>query len=78
RTFLGLIVYFKSFVEGYMIISLLLTRLLRKNTLFVFGEPEKAVIHILKDALASKPVLIRLDYTSGNEVILIINASGLS
>jgi len=55
HSFLGLASYFPKFIDKFAIIAKPLYSLLRKDTIFVFGESEKKVFEILKEKLIKAP-----------------------
>lgn len=57
RRFIGLISYFRKFVQNYANIARPLTNLLKSNTEFRFGEAERNAFIQLKTLLSEKPVL---------------------
>ncbi|KAE8690557.1 Detected protein of unknown function [Hibiscus syriacus] len=67
RSFLGLAGYYRRFVEGFSIIASPLTKLLRKNVSFDWGEAQQESFEKLKVVLTQAPVLIqpesRKDFT---------------
>jgi hypothetical protein len=67
RGFLGMVGYYRRFIEGFSKIAGPLTRLLLKNTPFVWSEECEASFQTLKDKLTTAPVLAvpeaRKDYT---------------
>ncbi|XP_075500116.1 putative mitochondrial protein AtMg00860 [Primulina tabacum] len=58
RSFLGLAVYYRKFVEGFSSIAIPLTKLIQKNSKFVWDEGCEKSFQTLKEKLASTPVLI--------------------
>ncbi|XP_039056314.1 uncharacterized protein LOC120199222 [Hibiscus syriacus] len=59
RSFLGLAGYYRRFVEGFSIIASPLTKLLRKNVPFDWGEAQQESFEKLKVVLTQAPVLIQ-------------------
>lgn len=57
RRFLGLTGYFRRFIQGYAMLSEPLTRLTRKDTVFIWGNEQQQVFDDLKTKLTSEPVL---------------------
>lgn len=76
RSFLGLTVYFRIWIENYATETLPLTRLLRKGEPFVWDEPQIQAMTRLKEALTSPPCLIMIDYKSDRQIVLKTDASG--
>ncbi|KAE8687190.1 Detected protein of unknown function [Hibiscus syriacus] len=58
-SFLGLAGYYRRFVEGFSIIASPLTKLLRKNVSFDWGEAQHESFEKLKAVLTQAPVLIQ-------------------
>ncbi|XP_075489706.1 uncharacterized protein LOC142528550 [Primulina tabacum] len=58
RSFLGLAGYYRKFVEGFSSIAIPLTKLIQKNSKFVWDEGCEKIFQTLKEKLASTPVLI--------------------
>ncbi|XP_073017872.1 uncharacterized mitochondrial protein AtMg00860-like [Primulina eburnea] len=58
RSFLGLAGYYKKFVEGFSSIAIPLTKLIQKNSKFVWNEACEKSFETLKTKLATTPVLI--------------------
>lgn len=77
RAFLGITGYFRIWVAGYAIVSKPLTKLLSKNTPFVWGDDQQDAMDRMKELLTKAPCLIVLDYTSKEEIILKVDASGI-
>jgi hypothetical protein len=57
RGFLGMAGYYRRFIEGFSKIAGPMTKLLRKNTLFVWTDECEASFQTLKDKLTIAPVL---------------------
>lgn len=57
RQFLGLDSYFRKFVENFSIIVEPLTRLTRKNIVWIWDTPQKQEFHQIQQALTSCPTL---------------------
>ncbi|KAE8664148.1 Detected protein of unknown function [Hibiscus syriacus] len=73
RSFLGLAGYYRRFVEGFSIIASPLTKLLRKNVLFDWGEAQQESFEKLKAVLTQAPVLIQPE--SGKDFTVYSDAS---
>ncbi|KAK8623010.1 hypothetical protein V6N13_117906 [Hibiscus sabdariffa] len=59
RSFLGLAGYYRRFVEDFSIIAAPLTKLLRKDVLFVWTKVQQISFEKLKEALTQAPVLVQ-------------------
>nr|GFB13713.1 hypothetical protein [Tanacetum cinerariifolium] len=57
RSFLGLVGYYRRFVEGFSCLALPLTKLMRKGEKFVWNEEREKSFEELKQRLVSAPVL---------------------
>nr|GEV53270.1 retrotransposon protein, putative, Ty3-gypsy subclass [Tanacetum cinerariifolium] len=57
RSFLGLTGYYRRFVEGFLRLSLPLTKLMRKGEKFVWNEEREKSFEELKKRLVSAPIL---------------------
>nr|GEV89447.1 hypothetical protein [Tanacetum cinerariifolium] len=57
RQFLGLIGYYRRFIEGFSKIAKLMTKLTQKNVKFDWGEKEEAAFQLIKRKLCSAPIL---------------------
>ncbi|KAK8609334.1 hypothetical protein V6N13_061783 [Hibiscus sabdariffa] len=73
RSFLGLAGYYRRFVEGFSIIVSPLTKLLKKDVLFVWTEAQQASFEKLKEALTQAPVLVQPE--SGKDFAVYSDAS---
>ncbi|XP_057760197.1 uncharacterized mitochondrial protein AtMg00860-like [Arachis stenosperma] len=58
RSFVGLVGYYRRFIEGFSWIALPMTKLTRKNAPFVWTLECEKSFQILKQQLTSAPVLI--------------------
>ena len=65
RSFLGLVGYYRRFVEGSSKIAMPLTMLIRKGIKFIWGESQKRSFQELKDRLTLVPVLAMPSGTEG-------------
>ncbi|KAK1651748.1 hypothetical protein QYE76_069553, partial [Lolium multiflorum] len=67
RGFLGMAGYYRRFIEGFSKIAGPMTKLLRKNTPFVWSEECEKIFQTLKEKLTTTPVLavpeVGKDYT---------------
>ncbi|KAG8485854.1 hypothetical protein CXB51_019216 [Gossypium anomalum] len=59
QSFLGLAGYYKRFVEGFSMMAVPLTKLIRKGVLFVWTEKQQEAFEKLKKVLTEAPVLIQ-------------------
>lgn len=76
RSFLGIVGYYRQWVEKYAIKAKPLTNLLRKNTVFTWGDHQQEAMDQLKEAVTSDPILVSLDVSKGHgEIILMVDAS---
>lgn len=57
RAFLGLASFYRRFIASFAAIAEPLTRLLRKNQPFIWGDEQQEAFDELKDRLTAKPVL---------------------
>jgi hypothetical protein len=57
QSFLGFANFYHRFIYNFSDIVVPLTRLTRKNILFIFGEKQQAAFNLLKEAFTSAPVL---------------------
>ncbi|GJU96716.1 putative reverse transcriptase domain-containing protein [Tanacetum coccineum] len=57
RQFLGLVGYYKRFIEGFSKITKLMTKLTQKKVMFVWGDKQEATFQLLKQKLCSAPIL---------------------
>nr|GFB40778.1 putative reverse transcriptase domain-containing protein [Tanacetum cinerariifolium] len=57
RQFLGLVGYYRRFIEGFSLIAKPLTKLTQKNKTYEWGEEEEEAFQLLKDKLCSAPIL---------------------
>nr|GEY10428.1 reverse transcriptase domain-containing protein [Tanacetum cinerariifolium] len=55
--FLGLVGYYRRFIEGFSKISKPMTKLTQKNVKFDYGEKEEAAFQLIKQKLCSAPIL---------------------
>ncbi|GKE68739.1 putative reverse transcriptase domain-containing protein, partial [Tanacetum coccineum] len=57
RQFLGLVSYYKRFIEGFSKIAKSMTKLTQKNVKFDWGEKEEAAFQLIKQKLCGAPIL---------------------
>ncbi|GKE05179.1 hypothetical protein Tco_1397197 [Tanacetum coccineum] len=57
RQFLGLVGYYRRFIEGFLKIAKLMTKLTQKKVKFVWGDKQEATFQLLKQKLCSAPIL---------------------
>ncbi|WVZ93271.1 LOW QUALITY PROTEIN: hypothetical protein U9M48_039266 [Paspalum notatum var. saurae] len=63
RSFLGLVGYYRRFINDFTRISKPMTKLLQKNAKFTWGSKCEQAFQILKKLLTTAPVLIQPDIT---------------
>ncbi|GJR65723.1 putative reverse transcriptase domain-containing protein [Tanacetum coccineum] len=61
RSFLGLVGYYRRFIENFSKIAKPLTLLTQKNKTYVWGDKQEKSFRILKEKLCNAPVLALLD-----------------
>ncbi|GJS77025.1 putative reverse transcriptase domain-containing protein [Tanacetum coccineum] len=57
RQFLGLVGYYRRFIEGFLKIAKSMTKLTQKKVKFEWGEKQEAAFQLLKEKLCSVPIL---------------------
>ncbi|GJT63670.1 putative reverse transcriptase domain-containing protein, partial [Tanacetum coccineum] len=57
RQFLGLVGYYRRFIEGFSKIAKPMTKLTQKKVKFVWGDKQEATFQLLKQKLCSAPIL---------------------
>nr|GFA76416.1 putative reverse transcriptase domain-containing protein [Tanacetum cinerariifolium] len=57
RQFLGLVGYYRRFIEGFSKIAKPMTKLTQKNVKFEWGDKQEVAFHLLKQKLYSAPIL---------------------
>lgn len=75
KGFLGATGYFRAFVHQYAEKSKPLVILLRKNTPWTWGEPQRNAMRLIIEDICSAPCLVNLDFNCGREIILMLDAS---
>ena len=68
RSFLGLVNYYRRFIQGYSSIASPRTDLLKKNKPWAWDEKCKRAFETLKEVVVKEPVLAVLDHTKVYEV----------
>ncbi|GJS91683.1 putative reverse transcriptase domain-containing protein [Tanacetum coccineum] len=68
RQFLGLARYYRRFIEGFLKIAKLMTKLTQKNVKYEWGENEEAAFQLLKQKLCSAPIL---SLPKGSEIFVV-------
>ncbi|GJU66934.1 putative reverse transcriptase domain-containing protein [Tanacetum coccineum] len=56
RQFLGLVGYYRRFIEGFSKIAKPMTKLTQKKVMFVWGDKQEAAFQLLKHKLCSAPI----------------------
>jgi len=78
RGFLGVVGFYRRWIEHYAWIAEPLTSLLRKDAKFVWLEAQHNALETLKKHLIKKPILVSLDYSDeAGSIILMVDASGI-
>ncbi|GJU37856.1 putative reverse transcriptase domain-containing protein [Tanacetum coccineum] len=75
RSFLGLAVYYRRFIEDFSKIAKPLTVLTQKSKIYDWGEEQENAFQTFKDKLCNAPVLALLD--SPEDFVVYCDASGL-
>ncbi|GJS33249.1 putative reverse transcriptase domain-containing protein [Tanacetum coccineum] len=57
RQFLGLVGYYRRFIEGFLKIAKSLTELTQKNKKYIWGEDQESAFQLLKQKLCEAPIL---------------------
>ena len=76
KQFLGIVGFFRRFIENMSTIAYPLTRLLKKGTPFIWSEECQRSFDLLKDKLASRPLLKFPDFSK--QYIISTDASGFA
>lgn len=74
RGFLGMASWYRRFVESFAKLSAPLTKLLRKDAKWAWGEEQEAAFELLKSRLTSAPILACPDFTK--KFVVQVDASG--
>ncbi|GKD42593.1 putative reverse transcriptase domain-containing protein, partial [Tanacetum coccineum] len=61
RQFLGLVGYYRRFIEGFSKIAKSMTKLSQKKVKFDWGDKQEAAFQLLKEKLCSAPILALLE-----------------
>nr|GEX89235.1 putative nucleotidyltransferase, ribonuclease H [Tanacetum cinerariifolium] len=77
RSFLGLVGYYRRFVEGFSLLVLPLTKLMRKGEKFVWNEEREKSFEELKRGLVSSPVLTLPSGSGGYQIYSDASKKGL-
>lgn len=77
RQFLGLVSYFRKFVENFATIAEPLTRLTRKNTSWSWEDAQERAFQTIKGKLTTRPVLAIFDPDKPTEVHTDANTIGI-
>ncbi|KAJ2891752.1 pol protein [Zalerion maritima] len=77
RRFIGMVVFYRMFIKDFAHIAKPLYELTRTGAQFIWEEKHTRATEILKQALISPPVLIRIDYSpEAGRIIVGADASG--
>lgn len=68
RQFLGLSGFFRRFIKGYAVITAPLTDLLKKITVWVWGDEQEQAFTKVRELLNSRPVLALYDPKAETEL----------
>lgn len=77
RSFLGLVGYYRKFVQHFAIIARPLTDLLKKGALFVWTSAHTTAFEALKQALVTTPVLALPNFSCPFQLQTDANDSGV-
>jgi hypothetical protein len=75
RSFLGMANFFRRYISTYAVIAEPLTRLLKKDWDYIWGEEQARAFEELKQALVTAPVLKLPDWQSDNPLEITCDAS---
>jgi hypothetical protein len=75
RGFLGVMGLVRIFVKNFAARAHHLTKLLRRQNLFEWGDDQEAAMKDLKEAATTAGALVPIDYTSDREVTLAVDSS---
>lgn len=76
HSFVGLVSYFRRFIENFSILASPLYALLKKEAQFKFGEKELHTFELLKNKLVQMPILALYSPTAETEVHCDVSALG--
>ena len=75
RKFIEIYVYYRIFIEKFVIIFVSIYMLLKKNVIFVWKSKQQKVMNILKMKFVNSSALITFDYIFEKKIILIANVN---
>jgi hypothetical protein len=78
REFIEICVYYRIWIDDFVIIVASIYILFKKNVVFVWEVAQQKAMNILKLALTSFSTLISLNYESEKDIILDVDASDKS
>ena len=78
KVFMKICIYYRIWIENYVVIVELIYRLLRKNELFVWNDEQKKTMYFLKMILIRASVLRAINYFENvDDIILTVNISNV-
>ena len=75
RKFIEICMYYRIFIENFVIVFASIYMLLKKNVIFVWKSKQQKIMNILKMKFVNSSVLITLDYKFEKKIILIANVN---
>ena len=78
KAFIGICVYYRIWIEGFVLIAEPLYRLFKKNALWIWDHEQKEAMKTLQVALTTAPLLCKLHYDpveGWGMIILAVDAS---
>ena len=75
RKFIEIYMYYRIFIEKFVIIFVSIYMLLKKNVIFVWKSKQQKIMNILKMKFVNSSVLITFDYKFAKKIILIANVN---
>jgi hypothetical protein len=78
KAFIGVVVYYRIWIEGFAIIAEPIYRLMRKGVEWIWGTEQQEAMEILKNKLTAAPILCKLHYDpleGWGMVVLAVDAS---